>query len=693
MKLFFFRGAKRGVEKRFIAEPRSSEGVLEQLWSERWFLALMLVLGFMIRWQLIYRMQFSIDSDEAIVGLMAKHIGEGRGIPVFYYGQHYMGSLESLLVAAAFSIFGSSSLVLRAVPLAVSLSLIFLLYLLGREAGGRRAGLIAALLCALPPAALVEWSSKPRGGFIEIVWISALCIWLAIRWTKQGVPRFWQSFFIGAVLGLGWWVNNQIIFTIGTVGVIWGAVIVRHRESVIVRFRLALAHAIRGLLGFVIGGAPFWIYNVTNNFVSFSLFGRAENPLENALGFIRNGVPIIIGAKRFWTTTEIWSGDCIVASLLYGWVIGRIYSGFRRKRIDLFAATMPIIFILLTGIIFSLSSFGWLSMAPRYLLPLYPALFILIALGLSTAGVGESILGSALFVAFHLSSVVVGGWPLPGEPIVYGEDRVARNHAPLIEWLEKENIEWVRTNYWIGYRLAFETDERVRFLVLGKPHETRILEYEKLGHQVDPSRVAYVLTAHQGPVIEQSLRALSISYERAEVGSYVVLYRIQNPFKQLIPLERSMLRASASVNQEMAGNAIDGVLDTRWGSGRPQSPEMIFRISSEDKKPIRGVRLELGRWWSDYPRRLQIECQTPIGENHIVLSVENYDAAVSYHVGRGAIEIPIMDESCYNVTLHQKGSDSFFDWSIAEIELLRAPTEEEKPLRMVDEKAAVDQVR
>ena len=106
-------------------------------------IALLLVLGFVARWQLMYRMQFSIDSDEAIVGLMAKHIIEGRGIPVFYYGQHYMGSLEPLLVAAAFSIFGSSSLVLRAVPLAVSLSLILLLYLLGREAGGRRAGLIA----------------------------------------------------------------------------------------------------------------------------------------------------------------------------------------------------------------------------------------------------------------------------------------------------------------------------------------------------------------------------------------------------------------------------------------------------------------------------------------------------------------------------------------------------------------------
>jgi hypothetical protein len=156
------------------------------------------------------------------------------------------------------------------------------------------------------------------------------------------------------------------------------------------------------------------------------------------------------------------------------------------------------------------------------------------------------------------------------------------------------------------------------------------------------------------------------------------LYKIKNPFQQLVPLDRSMLRASASVNSETAGSAIDGVLDTRWGSGRPQSPDMIFRISSKDKRPIRGVRLELGSWWGDYPRRLQIECQTPSGESNIVLSVEDYDAAVSYYVGRGAIELPIMDESCYNVTLHQIGSDPFFDWSIAEVELFGSPADKVK---------------
>jgi len=38
------------------------------------------------------------NADEAIVALMARHINQGN-IPVFFYGQAYMGSLDPMLVA------------------------------------------------------------------------------------------------------------------------------------------------------------------------------------------------------------------------------------------------------------------------------------------------------------------------------------------------------------------------------------------------------------------------------------------------------------------------------------------------------------------------------------------------------------------------------------------------------------------
>ena len=38
------------------------------------------------------------NADEAIVALMARHINQGN-IPVFFYGQAYMGSLDAMLVS------------------------------------------------------------------------------------------------------------------------------------------------------------------------------------------------------------------------------------------------------------------------------------------------------------------------------------------------------------------------------------------------------------------------------------------------------------------------------------------------------------------------------------------------------------------------------------------------------------------
>src|SRR5215467_8029876 len=43
--------------------------------------------------------QFDFDSDQAIVGLMAKHLAEGRTFPLFFYGQNYMLGVEAWIAA------------------------------------------------------------------------------------------------------------------------------------------------------------------------------------------------------------------------------------------------------------------------------------------------------------------------------------------------------------------------------------------------------------------------------------------------------------------------------------------------------------------------------------------------------------------------------------------------------------------
>jgi len=54
-----------------------------------------------------------IDGDEAIVGLMARHIAFIGERPVFYWGKLYLGSLEAFTAAPLFRLFDSSTVLLN----------------------------------------------------------------------------------------------------------------------------------------------------------------------------------------------------------------------------------------------------------------------------------------------------------------------------------------------------------------------------------------------------------------------------------------------------------------------------------------------------------------------------------------------------------------------------------------------------
>ncbi len=132
-------------------------------------LPLALLLALAVRAFLIVRAPGVLDGDEALVGLQAQSIATGTAhpLPVFFYGQHYMGSLEAYLCAAVFRLIGPSVPALRLAPLLCALLLVLLTYDLARRVAGRQPAAIAALLTALPPLYVGVWSVKARGGYVE----------------------------------------------------------------------------------------------------------------------------------------------------------------------------------------------------------------------------------------------------------------------------------------------------------------------------------------------------------------------------------------------------------------------------------------------------------------------------------------------------------------------------------------------
>src|SRR5205085_12203675 len=72
-----------------------------------------IVLAMVLRILLIAQGWPMTNSDESTMGLMALHIAYRGELPIFFYGQGYMGALQAYLAAALFHFFGPSFFTLR----------------------------------------------------------------------------------------------------------------------------------------------------------------------------------------------------------------------------------------------------------------------------------------------------------------------------------------------------------------------------------------------------------------------------------------------------------------------------------------------------------------------------------------------------------------------------------------------------
>ena len=82
------------------------------------------------RFAILLTSQTHVHSDEAIIGLMGKHILEGRYFPFYMYGQAYNAGAawEAYLAAIAFAFFGVSVISLKSCIVVLSLLCLFLFY-------------------------------------------------------------------------------------------------------------------------------------------------------------------------------------------------------------------------------------------------------------------------------------------------------------------------------------------------------------------------------------------------------------------------------------------------------------------------------------------------------------------------------------------------------------------------------------
>jgi hypothetical protein len=204
-----------------------------------------------------------MDSDQSTMGLMALHIAYRGEHPVFFYGQHYMGSLEAFLAAPLFSLFGPSTFSLRLGVISLFILFLISMYLLTRLLYSKQLALATLILLCLGSSVLLQRELATIGGYQETIFFGSvaflLATWLALS-LSQVVSRRDQRWRLvayagwGLAVGLGIWSDFLILpFMLGA-GLILVVFCWREWRSWAPVFLV---------LGFIVGAFPFLYANLT----------------------------------------------------------------------------------------------------------------------------------------------------------------------------------------------------------------------------------------------------------------------------------------------------------------------------------------------------------------------------------------------------------------------------------------------
>src|SRR5437016_2687948 len=203
--------------------------------------------------------QTHVHSDEAIIGLMAKHILEGRHFPFYMYGQPYNAGAawEAYLAAIAFAFFGVSVISLKSCIVVLSLVCLFLFYWMCRVLYDQRTALFGMVAFALAPS-LLKWHFQVRGYSSYFLSIPLLTIlFLSIQSAPN--PRWPLFLLFGTVSGLSIWsLELGIAFNVA----LWILFLVRRT--------LSFKNALVALAGFIIGYGPAIAFNLTHHFANWN---------------------------------------------------------------------------------------------------------------------------------------------------------------------------------------------------------------------------------------------------------------------------------------------------------------------------------------------------------------------------------------------------------------------------------------
>ncbi|MFY1688629.1 hypothetical protein [Plantactinospora sp. WMMB782] len=260
------------------------------------------------------------NSDEATMGLAALHIAQGRDLPVFFYGQHYMGTIEAYLSAPLVALAGPSVAALRIPTLLLYALFLVLMYLLVRRVFTAGLAVLTVGLLALGSDRVVKNQLIAGGGYPETAPMLAGLLLLTYLIVTRATTRWYALTGWGVLFGLVLW-NHWLPapYLLGALLVLGAARVPTRRTAGLVGAGLLV-----GVLPLVVGNVRAgWADNSVAVLFRLSGAGSDAGLWDRIVGGTWLGLPLGMGLCRPSACAgwSLWWGPAVLVLLAAALVI------------------------------------------------------------------------------------------------------------------------------------------------------------------------------------------------------------------------------------------------------------------------------------------------------------------------------------------------------------------------------------
>jgi len=505
-------------------------------------LILSILLAISLKTILEIRGAITYNSDEMIVGLMARHILQGE-TPIFFYGQYYMGSLEAWLLAGLFYLFGEEIFLIHILQFPLyGLYILTTWHLAKKLFKSKTIADYSALLLSIPTVLVTTYTSVSMGGYGLSLIFGNLVLSLGYTILEDKRPAagtYWAIF--GFVSGLAFWTLGMVVVYLIPVA---GLILLNIRRYKITSLLIAIA-------SFFAGSLPWWLSFIQSSGMPLIIYLKpyqtATTPITKILGILFLGLPSLLGFRYPWaamlspfTLLFFWILFYLVCILLTSKLLQKRDWNLSDPRVILLPLLCITFFMVIIFLRFGYDSTG------RYFLPLNLPFTLWIAWLADRAVDYVHKTGrlqrwiSLLIIApiLILNSVETWRAAASSDLITTQFDPITRfdnrHDQELISFLVANHETVGYSNYWVSFRLAFLSNEKIIFSpklpyksdMSYSQTDNRIPRYNQIADE--SPRAAYITTLH--PKLNERLRVSfmgkRITWQEADIGPYHVFYDI-----------------------------------------------------------------------------------------------------------------------------------------------------------------------